>query len=210
MKPATLRTILFVLFVMTLVILPFVLLGEEYVMPLLQSREQQTGALILVAVALLACDSVAPVPATVVIMYLAAKAGWLAGIVGGTLGMSIGVLAAAWIGRTAVGRLAPKFIPDAELQRLSGALQSRLGITLACLRSVPVLAETSIIAAAAMGIPVRRIFLVTIVPNFLVATIYSVAADNSATTAIVTFLATMVVSYVIWRVFGRSKAKPAR
>jgi len=209
-KPSTLRTILFVLFVMTLVILPFVLLGEEYVMPLLQSREQQTGALILVAVALLACDSVAPVPATVVIMYLAAKAGWLAGIVGGTLGMSIGVLAAAWIGRTAVGRLAPKFIPDAELQRLSGALQSRLGITLACLRSVPVLAETSIIAAAAMGIPVRRIFLVTIVPNFLVATIYSVAADDSATTAIVTFLATMVVSYVIWRVFGRTESKPAR
>jgi 3-dehydroquinate synthase len=195
---------------MTLVILPFVLLGEEYVMPLLQSREQQTGALILVAVALLACDSVAPVPATVVIMYLAAKAGWLAGSIGGTLGMCLGVLAAAWLGRTAVGRLAPKFIPDAELKRLSGALQSRLGITLACLRSVPVLAETSIIAAAAMGIPVRRIFLVTILPNFLVATIYSVAADDSATTAIVTFLVTMVVSYVIWRVFGRAESKPAR
>ncbi|MBL9210116.1 MAG: VTT domain-containing protein [Opitutaceae bacterium] len=210
MKPSTLRTILFVLFVMTLVILPFVLLGEEYVMPLLQSREQQTGALILVAVALLACDSVAPVPATVVIMYLAAKAGWLAGIVGGTLGMCLGVFAAAWIGRTAVGRLAPKFIPDAELQRLRAALQSRLGITLACLRSVPVLAETSVIAAAAMGIPVRRIFLVTILPNFLVATIYSVAADDSATTAAVTFLVTMVVSYVIWRVFGRAESKPAR
>jgi 3-dehydroquinate synthase len=209
-KPSTLRTILFVLFVMTLVILPFVLLGEEYVMPLLKSREQQTGALVLVAVALLACDSVAPVPATVVVMYLAAKAGWLAGIVGGTLGMCLGVLAAGWIGRTAVGRLAPKFIPDAELARLRGALQQRLVVTLACLRSVPVLAETSIIAAAAMGIPVRRIFLVTIVPNFLVATIYSVAADDSATTAIVTFLATMVVSYVIWRVFGRSEAKPAR
>ena len=66
------------------------------------------------------------------------------------------------------------------------------------------------IAAAAMGIPVRRIFLVTILPNFLVATIYSVAADDSATTAIVTFLVTMVVSYVIWRVFGRAESKPAR
>jgi hypothetical protein len=57
---------------------------------------------------------------------------------------------------------------------------------------------------------VRRIFLVTILPNFLVATIYSVAADDSATTAIVTFLVTMVVSYVIWRVFGRAESKPAR
>lgn len=210
MTASSLRVFLFVLFVMTLVILPFVLFGEEYVMPLLQSRAQQTGALVVICIALLACDSVAPVPATIVIMYLAAKAGWLAGIVGGTIGMCLGVLAAAWIGRTAVGRLAPKFIPDAELQRLGGALQSRLVITLACLRSVPVLAETSIIAAAAMGIPVRRIFLVTIIPNFIVAAIYSVAADDSPTTAIVTFLATMVVSYLFWRIFGRAENKPAR
>lgn len=208
MKASSLRVFLFVLFVMTLVILPFVLFGEEYVMPLLQSRAQQTGALVVICIALLACDSVAPVPATIVIMYLAAKAGWLAGIVGGTIGLCLGVLAAAWIGRTAVGRLAPKFIPDAELARLREALQQRLVITLACLRSVPVLAETSIIAAAAMGIPVRRIFLVTIIPNFLVATIYSVAADDSPTTAIVTFLATMVVSYAIWRLFGRAKPAP--
>jgi 3-dehydroquinate synthase len=210
MTASSLRAILFVLFVMTLVILPFVLFGEEYVMPLLQSRAQQTGALVLICVALLACDSVAPVPATIVIMFLAAKAGWLAGIAGGTIGLCLGVLAAAWLGRTAVGRLAPKFIPDAELQRLGGALQSRLVITLACLRSVPVLAETSIIAAAAMGIPVRRIFLATIIPNFIVAAIYSVAADDSPTTAIVTFLATMVVSYVVWRIFGRAETKPAR
>jgi 3-dehydroquinate synthase len=210
MNPVRLRVLLFVLFVMTLVILPFVLFGEEYVLPLLHSRTQQTWALVLIAVALLACDSVAPVPATIVIMYLAAKAGWLAGIVGGTIGMCLGVLAAAWIGRTAVGRLAPKFIPDAELQRLGAALQSRLVITLACLRSVPVLAETSIIAAAAMGIPVRRIFLATIIPNFIVAAIYSVAADDSPTTAIVTFLATMVVSYAVWRIFGRAETKPAR
>lgn len=198
MKSSTLRTVLFVLFVMTLVILPFVLLGEEYVMPLLQSREQQTGALILVAVALLACDSVAPVPATVVIMYLAAKAGWLAGIIGGTLGMCLGVLAAAWLGRTAVGRLAPKFIPDAELKRLSGALQSRLGITLACLRSVPVLAETSVIVAAAAGLPLRRIVALTVLPNFAVSLIYALAASDSFVTASLAFLGTVAASGALW------------
>lgn len=211
MSPTTLKLILFVLFVMTLVCLPFAIFGEEFVLPLLESRQQQVGALTLISIALLACDSVAPVPATLVIMYLAAKAGWVPGIVGGTIGMSAGVLAAAWIGRTAVGRLAPKFIPDAELQRLRAALQQRLVITLACLRSVPVLAETSIIVAAAMGIPVARIFWVTVLPNFIVAAIYSVSADDSPTTALVTFLATMVVSYLVWRVFGRtggSLAKP--
>jgi 3-dehydroquinate synthase len=157
------------------------------------------GALTVIAVALLAVDSVAPVPATLVIMYLAAKAGWLAGVIGGTIGMSAGVLAAAWLGRVAVGRIAPRFFPDAEIARLRGSLQRRLGLTLACLRSVPVLAEASVIIAAAMGIPVRRIVLVTLVPNFLVALVYSLAADDSFSTAVITFLATMVVSYAVWR-----------
>jgi 3-dehydroquinate synthase len=194
------KIVLFVIFVMTLVCLPFAIFGEEFVLPLLESREKQTGALTLLAIALLACDSVAPIPATLVIMYLAAKAGWVAGIVGGTIGMCAGVLAAAWLGRTAVGRIAPKFFPDAELARLRESLQGRLWLTLACMRSVPVLAETSVIAAAAMGVPVGRIFKATILPNVVVATIYSVAADDSALTAAVTFLLTMVLSYAVWRI----------
>jgi 3-dehydroquinate synthase len=209
-KTSTVKTILFVLFVITLVCLPFAIFGEDFVLPLLESRQQQVGALTLISIALLACDSVAPVPATLVIMYLAAKAGWAAGIIGGTVGMSAGVLAAAWLGRAAVGRLAPKFMPDAELTRLRESLQQRLVITLACLRSVPVLAETSIIVAAATGVPVRRLVTVTLLPNLIVATIYSVAADDSWMTAAITFLATMVLSYVVWRLFGRGEAPAAR
>jgi 3-dehydroquinate synthase len=208
-RPTTLRTTLFVLFVMALVIGPFLVFGEDYVMPLLQSREKQTAALVLVAIVLLAADSVAPVPATLVLMFLAAKAGRLAGIVGGTAGLCAGVLAAGWLGRVAVGRLAPKFIPDAELARLRDALQNRLALTLACLRSVPVMAETSVIVAAAMGIPLRRIFAATLVPNFLVATIYSLAADDSFTTACITFLATMLASYALWRWAGARAAAGA-
>lgn len=206
-RPNTVKTVLFVLFVMALVCAPFLVFGEDFVLPLLQSRERQTGALILIAIVLLAADSVAPVPATLVIMYLAAKAGWVAGIVGGTVGLAIGVLAAGWVGRAAVGRLAPKFIPDAELARLRDSLQGRLALTLACLRSVPVLAETSIIVAAAMGVPLRKIFWATLLPNFIVSVIYSVAADDSFQTAAVTFVATMLLSYGVWRVFGRRKAQ---
>jgi 3-dehydroquinate synthase len=208
LKPSTVKTILFVLFVMTLVCLPFAIFGEDFVLPLLASREKQIGALTVIAIALLACDSVAPVPATLVIMYLAAKGGWIAGIIGGTIGMCAGVLAAAWIGRSAVGRLAPKFMPEEELGRLRASLQQRLVITLACLRSVPVLAETSVIVAAAAGVPVGRIFWATVLPNLIVAAIYSVAADDSLVTAAVTFLATMVLSYVVWRLFGRTEPKP--
>ncbi len=193
---------------MTLVCLPFAIWGEEFVLPLLASREKQTGALTVIAIIMLACDSVAPIPATLVIMYLASKGGWMAGIVGGTLGLSAGVLAAAWIGRAAVGRLAPKFIPDAELARMRDSLQTRLFVTLACLRSVPVLAETSVIVAAATGVPVMRIFWATLLPNFIVSLIYSLAADDSFQTAALTFLATMVASYVLWRVLRPKETAP--
>lgn len=205
-KVSTLKIVLFVIFVMTLVCLPFVLFGEEYVLPLLESPEQRTWALVAIAIALLASDSVAPVPATIVIMYLAARGGVLAGVIGGTIGLTLGVLAAAWIGRAAVGRLAPKFLPEAELARMRIALQRRLMVTLACLRSVPVLAETSVIVAAATGVPVGRIVRVTILPNFVMAVIYSVAADNSLMTAVLTFVATMLFSYLLWRVVTRREA----
>ena len=148
--------------------------------------------------------------ATLVIMYLAAKGGWVAGIIGGTVGLTAGVYTAAWFGRSAVGRLAPKFMPDNEVTRLRESLQKRLVITLACLRSVPVLAETSIIVAAATGVPVKRLVVVTLLPNLIVAAIYSLAADDSFKTAAITFLATMVLSYVVWRLFGRPAAPEAR
>ena len=191
------------MFIMALVSAPFVLFGEDLVLPLLKSRENQAGGLIVIAVMLLAADSVAPVPSTLVVMFLAAKSGPVAGIIGGTVGLSIGVLAAGWIGRVAVGRVAPKFFPEAELARLRESLQQRLSLTLACWRSVPVMAETTVIIAAAAGVPVRRIFWATLLPNFVVSVIYSMAADDSAKTAILTFLATLVLSVALWWIFGR-------
>ena len=209
----TVRATLFVLFVMTLICLPFAIWGEEFVLPLLNSREEQVGVLTVIAIILLACDSVAPIPATLVIMFLAWKAGWVAGIIGGTVGLSLGVLAAGWIGRVAVGRLAPKFLPDAELERMRNSLQQRLTLTLACLRSVPVLAETSIIVAAATGVPVKRIFWATLLPNFVISAIYSITAayakhtEDSLMTAGITFIATIVLSYAVWR-FAGSRTPP--
>lgn len=207
----TVRVGLFFLFVIALVCLPFIIFGEDFVFPLLQSRQQQTGALMLIAIVLLICDSVAPVPATLVIWFLAEWGGLWAGIAGGTIGLALGVVAAGWFGRDAVGRLAPKFMSDEELGRLRESLQRRLVLTLACLRSVPVMAETSIIVATATGIPIRRVFWATLLPNFVVASIYSVAAHysvgrlDSFVTAIVTFILTMGVSYAAWRVFGVRK-----
>lgn len=202
-KTSVVRYACLLVAVMVLVCVPFVLFGQDYALPWLKSVEQRTGALALLSMLLLAADSLAPIPSTVVIMFLAAKAGTMVGIVASTFGLCAGVLTAAWFGQVAVGRIAPKFIPDAELSRLRENLQSRLVLTLACWRAVPVMAETSVILAAAAGVPIRRIFFATLVPNLLVATIYSVAADDSYATACIVFLVTLMVSGLFWRIMTR-------
>jgi hypothetical protein len=190
---------LFVLLVVALVSLPFALFGEEFALPLLEARSHQGVALVLIAIALLTADSVAPVPSVIVIIFLAAKAGWLAGVIGGTIGLTGQVFFAAVFGRVAVGRLAPRFFPDAELERMRQSLQQRLALTLACFRSVPVLAETSVMIAASLGVPLRRIMAATLLPNLAISAIYSLAIDASFTTACLAFFATAVPSYALWR-----------
>lgn len=204
----SLRFCLFALFIVAAVSAPFVIWGDSFVAPLLAVQGQRTVSLVVIAIILLAADSVAPVPATFVIMVLAAKAGMVAGVIGGTLGLAAGVLASGWIGRFAVGRIAPTIFPDAELGRLRAALEKNVVVTLACWRSVPVMAETSVILAAAAGVPVRRLFWVTLAPNFAIAVIYSVTASDSLVAASGAFAATLLVSLVGWKWWTKAPKGP--
>jgi hypothetical protein len=187
-----------------LVSAPFVIWGDAYALPFLESQAERTVLLVCISVLLLAADSIAPVPATLVIMFLAAKAGVIAGALGGALGLTAGVVTAAWFGRTMLGRIAPRFFPTAELEKLRNGLEHNLALTLACWRSVPVLAETSVMLAGAAGIPLTRIIRVTLLPNFVIALIYSVAADDSFQTAALTFFLILTLSFALWWFFGRA------
>ncbi len=195
----TLKFALFVLFVMALVSLPFVLFGQEYALPILQSHAERKWALALVGVALLTADSVAPVPSALVIILVAAKAGWLIGTLTGVVGLSGQVWCAAWFGRAAVGRLAPKFFREEELIRLRSSLHQRLAMTLGCLRCVPVLAESSVLIAGSLGISMRRILWVTLAPNLAISAIYSIAVNDSFATACAAVLGTIIISFALWR-----------
>lgn len=203
--PVTLRLTLYVVLVVALVSLPFVLFGEEFAFPLLETPGARRWALIAISVALLSADAIAPIPSVIVIVGLAVKAGWLAGIIGGTVGLTGQVFFAGLFGRYALGPVAPRFFPQAELSRVRSMLHDRLALTLACLRSVPVLAEVSVVVAASVGVPLRRIMVVTLVPNVAIASIYSMAVDASFLTAVIAFFATVVPSYIIWRAMTGDK-----
>jgi uncharacterized membrane protein YdjX (TVP38/TMEM64 family) len=201
-----LRFAFFVAVIVALVSVPFVVWGDAYVLPLLESHADRGVLLALLSILLLAADSVAPVPSTLVLIFLAVHAGPVIGVIAGTVGLTASVLLASWFGRSALGRIAPRFVPDAELARMRDGLERNLALTLACWRGVPVLAETSVMLAAAAGVPLARILRVTLLPNFIIAVVYSFAADDSLLTASVAFFVILFLSLATWWLFGKRKS----
>jgi hypothetical protein len=188
--------------VSVLVSVPFMIWGESVFVPAFEALRHNVVWMVGLAIALLGADALLPVPSAWVIIFLAQESGRIAGFIGGAVGLSLGVLVAGWLGRVAVGRAAPKFIPESELVRMRSMIERHTILTLACMRSVPVLAETSVVVAAAAGVPIARIFWMTLPPNLAIAAIYALAADDSFSTACIAFLATVGVSYVAYRLAG--------
>ena len=153
----------------------------------------QQANLALLLIALLALDVVLPVPSSVVALLAVAALGG----VGGYLVIFIGLCLGAWLGyalgagyfRVLSGRLGLH-------QRKPGQLAYKLGtLSLVCLRGVPVLAETSVVAAGMQRYPLRTFVIVTTLANAGLALAYSaigsfLIAENAL---LVTILASMVL-----------------
>lgn len=193
------RFALFAVFVIALLGLPFALFGEEYVVALLGNEDRHAWLLAAMGIALLTADSLAPVPSSLVIVAVALKAGWFVGTVAGTVGLCGQVIGAAWFGRVALGRVASRVFSVADLDSMRAAVPQRLALTLGCMRSVPLLAETSVAIAASVGIPLPAICRVTLLPNLAIAATYSLAAQAGLWAAVAAVVASIVMSLVAWR-----------
>ncbi|WP_448632391.1 MULTISPECIES: 3-dehydroquinate synthase [Pseudomonas fluorescens group] len=159
----------------------------------LPSTPAQTLGLALLLIALLALDVVLPVPSSMVALLAVAMLGSL----GGYLAIFIGLCLGAWLGyalgagyfRLLSGRLGLH-------QRQPGHMAYRLGtLSLVCLRGVPVLAETSVVAAGMQRYPLRAFMLVTTLANAGLALAYSAIGTFlvEQNALLVTLLAGMVL-----------------
>lgn len=160
-----------------LVIVSF-LLFEEPMQRLLASLGQQPADpvralnLAVLVIALLALDVVLPVPSSMVSLLAVAVLGAVGGYLVIFIGLCLGSLLGYWLGagyfRIASGLL------DIEDWRKAGRLANRLNTwSLICLRGVPVLAETSVLAAGMQRYPLRRFLVITTLANAGLAAVYS-------------------------------------
>lgn len=160
-----------------LVIISF-LLFEEQMQHLLESLGQHPADpvrafnLAVLLVALLALDVVLPVPSSMVSLLAVAMLGAVGGYLVIFIGLCLGSLLGYWLGagyfRIASGLL------DIEDWRKAGRLANRLNtLSLICLRGVPVLAETSVLAAGMQRYPLGRFLVITTLANAGLALVYS-------------------------------------
>ena len=159
----------------------------------LPSTPSQKLNLALLLIALLALDVVLPVPSSMVALLAVAMLGSLGGylviFIGLCLGAGLGYALGAGYFRLLSGRLGLH-------QRQPGQLAYRLGmLSLICLRGVPVLAETSVVAAGMQRYPLREFLLVTTLANAGLALAYSAIGTFlvEQNALLVTLLASMVL-----------------
>ncbi|PQP01508.1 3-dehydroquinate synthase [Pseudomonas frederiksbergensis] len=159
----------------------------------LPSTPTQKLNLALLLIALLALDVVLPVPSSMVALLAVAMLGGVGGylviFIGLCLGAGLGYALGAGYFRLLSGRLGLH-------QRQPGQLAYKLGtLSLICLRGVPVLAETSVVAAGMQRYPLPAFVLVTTLANAGLALAYSAIGTFlvEQNALLVTILASMVL-----------------
>ncbi|MCE0463257.1 3-dehydroquinate synthase [Pseudomonas uvaldensis] len=159
----------------------------------LPSTASQKLNLALLLIALLALDVVLPVPSSLVALLAVATLGSVGGylviFVGLCLGAGLGYALGAGYFQLLSGRLGLH-------QRQPGQLGYRLGtLSLVCLRGVPVLAETSVVAAGMQRYPLRAFVPVIVLANAGLALAYAAIGTLlvEQNVLLVTILASMVL-----------------
>lgn len=157
------------------IVVPYLLFGaqlEATAQNALQLVASKPWLTVVLVVLLLALDVVLPVPSSVV----GAFAGAMLGIAYGTLavwsGLMLGCVVGYWLGRAIAASASANATRAASDAAPGPAFENAGLLMLAVTRSIPVLAETGIIAAGAGKMSFGLVLLVTALANLLVALAY--------------------------------------
>lgn len=176
------RLILLAVIVVILFLIPFVLFGdslENWTNNFFQSMPTKLIASIVIGF-LLSIDIVAPIPSSIV----STAGGYFLGFIGGTLisftGMTISCLMGYWIG-TRFGRPAAfRFADPKEISRFE-SLQKKYGDWILIFsRSVPLLAETSVLFAGIGRMKLSHFIYMVTISNLGISMVYAAVGAYSS------------------------------
>ncbi len=204
-------------FLITIVLLPFLLFGEQFDAFGQQITRSDTSRWMVGAAvfSLLALDVFLPVPSSIV----STGAGVLLGFVQGTLVVWSGMMAGALLGYAVGSRgagAAKRLVGDDGIARASRLVQRYGDLTIVLCRPVPVLAEASVVFAGLVHAHYGRFVRLTAASNLGIAAGYAAVGAYSrrldAYAFLIAFLGALVLPALfiaISRVtFGRTLTPP--
>lgn len=158
-------------FVLAVPLVPFIVIGEMPGMEWIQGNSETLT--FLYGSGLLASDIVLPLPSSIIAVFLGAKLGWAAGTLSIFLGLMIGALigyAMGWyIGRPVMDKMVSRQSQEVYARMEHQMSYWALGLT----RSIPILAEASVLAAGVARLDIKKIIPMLIVSNLGLAMLYS-------------------------------------
>ena len=204
-----LRWFVLVSALIVLVVGPFLWFGPELterVTDLLTSNGQRELTALLLA-ALLATDILLPVPSSLI----STSAGYLLGLVYGTLtsltGMTIGCTVGYWLGARSVRPGAILMLGAEDIDRLEQMTCKYGDWAIVICRSVPVLAEVSVLFAGISRMPKRRFLLLVTLSNLGISSLYAAvgALALSLDSFLLAFASALVLPAIAILVARRAK-----
>lgn len=161
-----------------LVLLSFLLFEQQILFWFTELGQMNTDnpytllAFALILVLILALDVLLPVPSSMVGLAAVALLGPVMGSLVIFSGLTLGCILGYLLGAGYFNLISRVWISPAEKNKAS-KMKSNLGATaLVLLRGVPVLAETSVLAAGMQAYPLRQFLLLTMLANFGLAVAY--------------------------------------
>jgi uncharacterized membrane protein YdjX (TVP38/TMEM64 family) len=169
--------------VFAIILIPFIFFGsqlETWTENFVHSATGYPGWIAAVLGSLLAVDILLPLPSSLI----STAAGFLLGLVRGTLtswaGMTASCIIGFWLGKKYGRSAASKIVGESELERLE-ALSRRVGNwVIVIARPVPVLAEASVLFAGISKMPIGQFLLLTTLSNLGISAVYAVVGALSA------------------------------
>ena len=167
----------------------------------------------LVIILILAFDVILPIPASVVCVAASAMLGFYGGVSAIWIGLMLGCIFGYWLGAKCNSLLLRKLLTTKEINRAAD-MSGRFGCSmLVIMRAVPVLAETSVITAGMVRMPITRFLLTCGLANAGVAITFAyigslATQENSLGLAILGSIAIPAIAcggFKIFHMIGKRK-----
>ncbi|OEC86953.1 MULTISPECIES: TVP38/TMEM64 family protein [Methanobacterium] len=180
--PIGIKWILLTAAIFILLLIPFVLFGDSldnWTNSFFQSEPSKLITSLVIGF-LLSMDIIAPVPSSI----LSTAGGYFLGFIGGTLislvGMTISCLIGYWIGAKFGRPAALRFVDTKEISGFE-SLQKKYGDWIIIVsRSVPILAETSVLFAGIGRMKISRFISMITISNLSISMVYAAVGAYSA------------------------------